>query len=159
MKRGRKPADESGAAVIRTRLVSWRQAPKEQRPSLRALAVELGTSHQLLSFYLRGLDQWQKEEYQRRAKAIRDRAEAENRYLTPWEESQMKVLERAAFVCMIDEILAPTLKRLEADAKAGTLSKQELKVITLMAQRGAPIARKILEKRRNNLPVQPTGRR
>jgi hypothetical protein len=158
-KRGRKAIGESQASAIRTRLVSWRQTPETSRISLRALASELGTSHQLLAFYLRGLDKWQKTEYQRLAKAIRDRARAENRYMTPWERSQEITLERSALVCMMDEILAPTLKQLEADAKAGALSKQALKMVVFLARRGVPIAQKILEKRQINLPPQPVRRR
>ncbi len=51
-KRGRKPADESRARILRARLVVWKQTPESQRVSLRTLAAELGTSHQLLAFYL-----------------------------------------------------------------------------------------------------------
>jgi hypothetical protein len=51
-RKGRKPANESRTEAICTRLVSWSQASEGQRPSLRVLAKELGTSHQLLSFYL-----------------------------------------------------------------------------------------------------------
>lgn len=158
-KRGRKAIGESQASAIRTRLVSWRQTPETSRISLRALASELGTSHQLLAFYLRGLDKWQKAECQRRAKAIRDHARAENRYMTPWERSQVISLERSALVCMMDEILAPTLKQLEADAKAGALPKQALKMVVFLARRGVPIAKKILEKHQINLPPQPARRR
>jgi len=158
LKRGRRPANESHATAIRARLSSWLREPKAQRLSLRALALELGTSHQLLGFYLKGLNDWQQKDYQRRAKAIRDHAAAENRFMTSWEESQMKALEQAAFCCMIDSALQPTLKRLEANTNAGTLSKQELKFITLLAQRGVPIAQEILKKHRNNLPAQPSGR-
>jgi hypothetical protein len=163
-KRGRKSLSESQAEGIRARLVAWKQTPEAQRVSLRALAVELGTSHQLLSFYLKGLNDWQKKDYRRRAKAIRDRTEAENRYMTPWEESQVKALERAAFHCMIDSVLQPTLKRLEADAgqwfQAGTkLSRLQLRAVKALDQMGVPIARKILEKHRNNLPPQPPARR
>jgi hypothetical protein len=71
MKGGLKRTDESRATAIRTRLVAWRQEPETQRPSLRALAEELGTNHQLLSFYLKGLNKWQREEYHRKAKEIR----------------------------------------------------------------------------------------
>jgi hypothetical protein len=53
--------------------------------SLRALAAELGTSHQLLGFYLKDLDRWRHEKYKREAKAIRDRAEKETRHTMPWE--------------------------------------------------------------------------
>jgi hypothetical protein len=158
-KRGRKPIGESQASAIRARLVSWRRMPETSRISLRALASELGTSHQLLTFYLKGLDNWQKADYQRRAKAIRDRARAENRYMTPWERSQEISLQRSALVCMMDEILAPTLKQLEADAKAGALSKRALKIVVFLARRGVPIAKKILEKHQINLPPQPTRRR
>ena len=158
-KRGRKPASESHASAIRTRLVSWRQTPEPSRISLRALASELGTTHQLLSFYLRGLDKWQEKEFLSRAKAIRDRARAENRYMTPWERSQEISLERSALVCMMDEILAPTLKQLEEDAKAGALTKQALKIVVSLAHRGVPIAQKILEKHQINLPPQPARRR
>lgn len=150
-KRGRRPADESNAVAIRTRLASWSREPEAQRPSLRALAVELGTSHQLLSFYLKGLNDWQKEEYRRQAKAIRDRADAEDRPMTPWEESQMRTLEYRAFCCSLGSELERMVKRW--DAQAGPLSKPELKIITLLAQKGMPIAIKVLEKCRNNLPV------
>ena len=151
VKRGRKPGGESRAASIRARLVTWRRDPESQRVSLRALAAELGTSHQLLSFYLRGLDDWQRKDYERQAGEIRDQADAENRLMTPWEESQVRSLEREAYLLMIDSVLQPTLKRLEA----GTLSGRELKVVNFLAQRGVPIAQKILEKHRNNLPAQP----
>ena len=55
--RGGKPAGETRATAIRARLFAWKQTPESQRVSLRKLAVELGTSHQLLAFYLRGLDE------------------------------------------------------------------------------------------------------
>ena len=77
-RRGRKPAGESRAAEIRARLAEWKQTPEAQRISLRALAVELGTSHQLLSFYLRRCDKWQ----------IKDRAQSEKRSLTVEEEAR-----------------------------------------------------------------------
>jgi hypothetical protein len=94
---------------------------ESSRPSLRALARELGTSHQLLSDYLKRLDKWQRKEYSRRAEEIRKRAATENRNMTPWEESQVCRLERAAFDCMIDSVLGDTLKQIERDAKAGLL--------------------------------------
>ena len=71
MKPGRKPADRSRAAEICARLATWRQQPAEQRPSLRALAAELGTSHQMLSFHLKGLNDWQRREYFRKSQEIR----------------------------------------------------------------------------------------
>jgi hypothetical protein len=86
-KRGRRTADQSQARAIRARLVAWQRTPEQQRSSLRTLARALGTSHQLLSFYLKGLAEWQMRDYRRQATAIREQADAENRYLTPWEES------------------------------------------------------------------------
>jgi hypothetical protein len=157
-KRGRKPADESRARILRSRLVVWKQTPESQRVSLRTLAIELRTSHQLLAFYLQGLDKWQMKEYRRRAEDIRERAVAENRSMTSLEESQVEALERAAYLCLLDSVLQPTLKRLEADSNAGTLSKRELMVVRFLAQRGVPIALKILQKHQNNLPARPTDR-
>jgi len=173
MKRGRRTASESRAAEIRARLLAWKQTPEPQRISLRALAAEIGTSHQLLSFYLKRLGKWQGEEYRRKANDLRARAKAENRYMTPGEEAQMIAYERAGFRSMIDSVLADTLRRLQVDAKAGRLSKGQIKMVNLFARRGYPIAQKILQKHsqhmndaphqsrgkigKNNLPVIPPG--
>src|SRR5258708_4160965 len=92
-KRGRKRISESRATEIRTRLVEWKQIPEATRISLRALAAEIGTSHQLLSFYLERLNEWQlnerAKEYRRQAKAIRDQAHAENRLMSEFEMERM----------------------------------------------------------------------
>ena len=97
-------------------------------------------------------------DYERQAEDIREQAGAENRSMTPWEEPQVKALERVAHLCFIDSVLQPTLNRLEADSKAGTLSKRERMVVSFLARRGVPIAQKILQKHRNNLPARPTNR-
>ena len=75
----------------------WKQTPEAYRSSLRGLAAEMGTSHQLLSFYLRRWDKWQEKEYRRKANDIRARAESENRPLTQWEQSQADAYQREAF--------------------------------------------------------------
>jgi hypothetical protein len=67
-KRGRRPVGESRAPEIRARLIEWKQTPESFRNSLRALAAEMGTSHQLLSFYLQRLEEWQGTEYERQGK-------------------------------------------------------------------------------------------
>lgn len=85
---GRKPASESRAAEFRERLAAWNRTPGWPRPSLRALARKLGTSHQLLSHYLKAWDKWEWQECRRRATEIRYRAHSENRPLTPYETSQ-----------------------------------------------------------------------
>lgn len=136
-KRGRKPANESRASAIRARLVTWKQAPESQRVSLRALAAELGTSHQLLAFYLRGLDKWQSKEYRRKMEEISDRAKAENRLLSPLEQGQIARYGRASFQCMIDSVLESQLKKLAARVKAGRgLKPPEIRVLRLLAQKG-----------------------
>jgi predicted secreted protein len=56
-----------------------KQMPEFSRPSLLALARELGTSHQLLVHYLKRLEKWQGEQYFRQAREILARVEAENR--------------------------------------------------------------------------------
>ena len=58
-RRGRKPTAQSHAAEIRGKLAAWKQTPESVRPSLRVLARQIGTSHQLLSHYLQGWDKWQ----------------------------------------------------------------------------------------------------
>ena len=58
---GRKPQQESRAEEFRQRLSAWKQTPVRSRPSLRALAAELRTSHQLLKYYVDGLDQWKRD--------------------------------------------------------------------------------------------------
>lgn len=89
-RRGPKPAGESRAAEIRARLMAWKQTPEQERISLRALAAELGTSHQLLSFYLRGWDKWQ-------IKQTPERAKTENRFLTAEEEARSGKLSGRMF--------------------------------------------------------------
>jgi len=139
MKVGRKRTDESPATAIRTRLVAWRQEPETQRPSLRALAEELSTNHQLLSFYLKGLNTWQRVEYHRKAQEIRSKGLG----MTWADEQQAIAYDRAALQLMLDDALEPTFQRLEADAKAGKLTRNELRFVNLAARRGMPRAQKI----------------
>lgn len=103
MKRGRRLAHESRAAEIRARLAAWRQTPEPQRISLRCLACELGTSHQLLGHYLKGLEEWQYEERFRQAiKALKGiSARAQGRLLTPWEKQQFLAIAREALCAMV----------------------------------------------------------
>ena len=147
-KRGRKFASESRAAEICARLVAWKQIPEQERASLRALAREIGTSHQLLSFFLRRLDKWQAKQYQRKANDIRARARAEGRHMTPEEEAQMAACVRAGFQSMISSALAELLRRLQMDAESGKLSKGHIKLVNLLAQRGDPTAQHILREHR-----------
>jgi hypothetical protein len=142
-RRGRKPAGESRASEIRWRLAIWKQTPESSRPSLRALARELGTSHQLLAFYLRGFDEWQCRERYRRAKetasrqaeGIRARAKAEKREMTMWECIEVKIFGR-----FIDDV-----EDLRRAAQRGPLHRGQLKILKLLAKQGVPGAREALE--------------
>ena len=67
---GRKPADESRAEELRERLVKWSYFPASARPSLRALAEALQTSHQLLSHLLVGLKGWEREKDLERCRVV-----------------------------------------------------------------------------------------
>jgi hypothetical protein len=157
---GRKPKAESRGAEIRARLAAWKQTPEAVRPSLRALARELGTSHQLLAFYLRDLWKWQGEEYWREAREIRARARAENRVLTPWERQQAHACDRTAASTMVHFMLLDDIERMRKESERRPLCWQEIKSLKLLAGH-FPEAHELLQKcsqntmkgPKNNLPV------
>jgi hypothetical protein len=105
-KRGRKLAGESRAPEIRARLTEWKQTPESFRSSLRALAADMGTSHQLLSFYLQRLEEWlgneHAKQYQHQVNDIHARARAERRPLTGEERAQIHFYEGAIFHSILD---------------------------------------------------------
>jgi hypothetical protein len=74
--------------------------PESVRPSLRALARQLDTSHQLLGHYLDGLEEWKWQERRRKAQEeseeIRARAKAEGREMT-WSECRRAIIAPALF--------------------------------------------------------------
>ena len=138
---GRKPAYESRATEFRERLSAWRQMRADERPSLRALAGELGTSHQLLSHYLHGLETSQAKE---RAKQIRARAKAEGREMTLRE--------------CCDAIITPGLFRkieeLRLAANCGPLSHWQIQMLKMFAKQGFSGAKKILGACRQMTPQE-----
>jgi hypothetical protein len=145
-KKGRKLAIQSRAAEIRARLKAWRRIPKPQRISLRALARELGTTHQLLGYYLGGWEKCQSKEYRHQAREIRARAEAQNRPLSQWEEAQADACDKAAMNHQIAAALDSVLHQMVRRVKAGVgLSKRDIRVVKVAAQRGFPKAQKIVE--------------
>src|SRR5712692_5934438 len=109
-RRGRKRAGESRAPEIRARLMEWKQVPERMRISLRALAAEMGTSHQLLSFFLKRLNYWQIGEYKRKENDIRVRAAREGRLMTGAEQEQALAHARASsqalYGCVISGIVS-----------------------------------------------------
>jgi hypothetical protein len=100
---GRKRADQTRAAEIRSKLEAWQKISGPHRVFLRALARELGTSHQLLASYLKGLKKWQAKDYRLRAKAIRERARAERRQTTAAEEHQAIAFDGEGFRLSIEQ--------------------------------------------------------
>ncbi len=135
-KRGRKLARESRAPEIRARLTEWKQTPESFRSSLRALAAEIGTSHQLLSFNLRRWDKWQAKEYQRNANDICARAEAEKRTMTGNEQAQVVAYTRASVQSMINSVVPDILTALRKEARRGKLSRQHLRLAKVLARKG-----------------------
>lgn len=140
LKSGRRPRSLSRAAEIRARLAEWKQS-QEPRISLRALAAEIGASHQLLSFYLRHWDKWQEREYQRQAKAIRDNAKAERRSMSESELERVLAYQQAASRCMFSGLLDELYRDFEADARGGKLHP---KMAGFLATHNDPRAQKVL---------------
>jgi hypothetical protein len=156
---GRKPKQESRSVEFRQRLIQWKQTPVAFRPSLRTLARELGTSLQLLTFYLKRLEKWQGKECLRQAREIRVRANAEGRPMTQWEEQRVVVYTRAGIRALATSALRDKLEDLRRDAKRGPLHWAQIKMLKLFA-RAFPEAQKLLQKlqssvknQKDNLPV------
>jgi hypothetical protein len=118
-KPGRKPASQSRAGEIRAKLLAWRHTPEAKRVSLRALASEIGASHQLLSFYFRRLDDWQMKEYEKKAQEIRSRVIAERRSITPEEQKRCDAYARASLAAMTESLVPKMLKELREQLKRG----------------------------------------
>lgn len=138
MKRGRKYKNESRAAEFRRRLLARKHTPEELRPSLRALARELGTSHQLLGYYLAGLEKWLYTERYRQAKKqaeeICARAENECHDLTRWEQEQVRASERAHIQTLAVPPMLALLEAIKRETKRGPLDRCQFKTLELFAR-------------------------
>jgi hypothetical protein len=132
-RRGRKPASESRATEIRATLAGWKQISEASRPSLRALAAELGVSHQLLSFYLTHWDRWQAKEYKRKANDICARTKSENRAITGEDQAQI-VANLRAYIQLT--VVSDLLAALRKEAMCGKLSRRHMRTAKLLADRG-----------------------
>ena len=161
MRRGRKPNQESRSAEFRRRLKAWKQIPESSRPSLRALACELGTSHQLLSHLLVGLEKWQEEERYReaknRSKDIRSRAENEKRPLSRLEEEQIRAADRASTHALLGSILLNKIESIKREAKRGGLDSHPIEMLKVLARAGYSEAQELLQK--YSKTVQPKPRK
>ena len=136
---GRKTKQESRSTEFRQTLIAWRQIPAAARLSLRALARQHGTSHQLLQHYLDGLEEWKWQERCRKAKEeseeICARAKAEGREMTRWE----------CVRAIVDPALLDTLVQVRQAAKRGPLHRAELQIVKLLAKQGFPGAQEVLQ--------------
>jgi hypothetical protein len=147
---GRKPAQESRATEFRQRLIAWKQTPESSRPSLRALARALGTSHQLLKHYLDGLEKWRYMERYRNAQEESDqiiaRAMFEDRPMTQWEEQRRHDCTIAAVRAKAGAVLLDELKKITQDAGRGPLHPTEFKFVKMLVKQGFPGAQDLLQK-------------
>lgn len=113
------------------------------RPSLRALARELGTSHQLLTHYLVGLEEWQRQEGYRRAnqeaEEIRARAASENRGLERWGVGK---LVAALWIPQRDKIM----EEIRREAQRGRRNHWQFKTLKMFARYSVPGAPELLQK-------------
>jgi hypothetical protein len=161
MRRGRKRKQESRSVEFRQRLIVWKQTPESSRPSLRALACELGTSHQLLSNLLVGLEKWQEEERYReaknRSKNIRSRAENEKRPLSQLEEQQIRAADRASAQALLGSILLNEIDSIKREAKRGGLNSHHIEMLKVFAPKGWSEAQELLQK--YSKTVQPKPRK
>jgi hypothetical protein len=122
----------------------WQRTPESSRPSLRAVARELNTSHQLLKHYVDGLGEWEYEERYRAAKEsakqkaekIRTRAKTENRELTI----------RECHDVIIAPMLHDQIEELRQEAKRGPLHRDQFQILKIWARQGFPAAKELLQK-------------
>jgi hypothetical protein len=136
---GRKPKEESRADELRQALIAWKQIPEAVRPSLRFLAAQLRTNHQLLSHFLGTLDEWELEERIRLTKSeserISARVEAEGRRMTLDEVRRTVILPA----------LLDLIYRDAQDLKRGPLHPKRIQMLRMMASQ-FPEAGALLQK-------------
>jgi hypothetical protein len=136
---GRKPKEESRAMELRQALIAWKRIPEAVRPSLRFLAAQLQTNHQLLSHFLGTLDEWGLEERIRIAKEqgehFQARAQAEGRDLS----------RREAVIAIIDSGLLEMIAKIQQEFKLGPVNSLRIKTLKMLADQ-FPKARNLLQK-------------
>jgi hypothetical protein len=134
---GRKPVQESRSTEFRQTLIAWRQIPAAARLSLRALARQLGTSHQLLKHYLDELEKWQFKERYRKATEESDqilaRAIVEDRPMTQWEQQRRHDCTMAAVRATAITAMLGTLECLKREAKRCPLHPTQIKMLRVLA--------------------------
>lgn len=141
---------ESRSAEFRQRIIAWNQTPESLRSSLRALARELGTSHQLLTHYMAGLQKWHLKEHYRKATEESDqiiaRAILEDRPMTQWEEQRHYACTIAALRAKAISAMLDKLEDLKREARRGPLHPAQFKMVKIFAKWGYPGAQELLQK-------------
>ena len=152
--RGRKPKHESRAQEFLQELMSWKLMPESSRPPLRALARRLNTSHQILAYYLDGLEirhamefkRRDEEECRRRVDEIRARAETEDRPMTQWEKEYVNAWRRKRWCASLEIAGLDHLWELKLKSESGPLHSLERKMVKMYAKHGYPGAQELLQK-------------
>jgi hypothetical protein len=136
---GRKPKEESRATELRQALIAWKQMPEGSRPSLRFLALQLRTAHQLLNHFLSTIDDWALEERirfsERRADQMHARAQAEDRHLTG----------REAAAVTVEPYLLKMIAKVKKEYERGPLPPHQIKMLRMLAK-NFPEAQNLLQK-------------
>ena len=148
---GRKSKQDSRANELRQALIAWKESPEGSRPSLRFLALQLRTSHQLLTHFLNTIDEWGLEERIRIAKErmerIQARAQQEGRQLS-WPEA----------ATIIEPALLEMIANAQQEFKLGPLESHDIKMLKMLADRfpeAGNLLRKCLQDRRPRRRPKP----
>jgi hypothetical protein len=80
------------------------------------------------------LHKWQSKQYWRQAKAIRARANAEDRDLTQQEELPVYAYNRAAMRATVGPMLLETIERRRVETERRPLCRQEIKMLKILAR-------------------------
>ena len=136
---GRKHEQESRSTEFRQRLLAWKETPESARLSLRALASELGTSHQLLAYYLTGLEKGKQMDCSQKAN---EESDVERRPVIHREKQRL----RADIRPEVHAILLKTLENLKQEATRGPLHPTQFQMVKMFAKQRFPAAQELLLK-------------
>jgi hypothetical protein len=114
------------------------------------LARELRTSHQLLKYFLDGMEKWKYKERHRKATQESDqilfRAIVEGRPMTEQEQNRRYDCTMIAVRAKVCSIGLDELARLKQEAKRGPLHLAQFKMVKIFTKQGFPGAQELLQK-------------
>jgi hypothetical protein len=140
---GRKPKENSRATELRQALIEWKRIPEDSRVSLRCLAAQLRTSHQLLAHYLEGLNDWyERRQYEARKRQALERAQQIEAAVAR-EGRHMNM--REAFDSVMTPAFIDQVEKMRQDFRLGPLSKHQIAMLKIYA-RMRPEAHELLQK-------------